>query len=655
MQTTIGLHEHSYALVPPQEFTTRMKELWTADYGLCSSQPLEKLWTIMAETFNSAIDDAVNGVQAPWRILQPATGSGKTTGACVFAAMQAQRNRASEGLQSSVGSVIVTRLIEDAEKIAKAINSYAGGAVAIAHHSSDPKSPDVLFSHDTIVIPHQAYLNASSARGSRWDSFMTWRGGERLLTIVDEALANVVTSYKVTSSDLAEVLRYITPDMEREFPTEQWALHVLKMNLDNHSQHASAEDGFSRGLWAEAINQGDVPLVDFGPLKLALRQVEFDRLGAKAEDGAARKRIRQCVEKTLDGSQALYDQWAYYAKTGGEHALHSAALAVPLDAPGPVVLDATARSDLLWDLFERRAQRIQTPSRVRSYRNVTLHVARTPGLGKRSMIANFPKRLPRLLAELEQRLGPDRSVFLCLHKGNRAPAAIFLPKKAAGQPSPFSVGHWGAVDGSNEWQNCDTAVIFGMPYRDQVWSTNTFFAFQGFKGDEWLADPKWKAHRNVHRAMRQRQLSVSIIQAIGRIRLRRVTDEHGNCPPADVFIVLPKDIDGDEVLKNIQADLPDLKVADWDFQMDGPKVRRPRKGSNAEALALHMEMCGPGTWSLRKVLGDIGIPGALKKIREDLNCPDSGLASRLAELGVTYQTEGRGRGAKSYLVKHQAA
>jgi len=76
----------------------------------------------------------------------------------------------------------------------------------------------------------------------------------------------------------------------------------------------------------------------------------------------------------------------------------------------------------------------------------------------------------------------------------------------------FAVGHWGAVDGRNDWSDCDTAVIFGLPYRDQIWANNTFFAVKGLQTGEWLKSPVWKDHADVRRVMQQRQLSVSVFR-----------------------------------------------------------------------------------------------------------------------------------------------
>jgi hypothetical protein len=85
MHGTIGLHEQ-YALVSPQAFSDRMNLRWTEELSLCSSQALRTLWKKIATTFETAIVETAKGIQPPWRILQPPTGSGKTQGACVYAA-----------------------------------------------------------------------------------------------------------------------------------------------------------------------------------------------------------------------------------------------------------------------------------------------------------------------------------------------------------------------------------------------------------------------------------------------------------------------------------------------------------------------------------------------------------------------------------------
>jgi hypothetical protein len=315
------------------------------------------------------------------------------------------------------------------------------------------------------------------------------------------------------------------------------------------------------------------------------------------------------------------------------------------------VLDATAQANFLWDLFEDKARVEPTPSHVRDYSSATLYVARCGGgVGKRAMVNNFKTRFARLATDLEKRLPPSSSVFMCIHKAN-----VHIAKGQGMGFEKFTVGHWNAVDGRNDWAAFDTAVIFGLPYRDQIWANNTFFAVQGLQTGEWLKSPVWREHADVRRVMQQRQLSVSVIQAINRIRLRRVIDEEGHCPEANVYIVLPKDADGDAILTNIKNDMPGLKVADWTFEMDGPKVKRPRKGSSHEALISFMEARLPGKTPLSAIKRELSLSDTgLKKLRETLGKKDHATTKALSALGVEYLAGG-GRGAKSFLSKHEPA
>ena len=147
----------------------------------------------------------------------------------------------------------------------------------------------------------------------------------------------------------------------------------------------------------------------------------------------------------------------------------------------------------------------------------------------------------------------------------------------------YSVAHWGAIDGRNDWNDYDTVVIFGLSYRDQVWSTNTFFALQGLQDNRWLEQPSWGRYADVRQEMQRRQLTVSVIQAVNRVRCRRVIDGDGNCPPTDVFIVLPRGAEGDAILAHLQEEMPGAVIVPWEFEMDGPS-ERVRRGSSHEAL-----------------------------------------------------------------------
>lgn len=655
MLPTISSQDH-YALVSPQDFTDRMDSHWSQRLELATSPALRELWDTMASTFRTSIINSITGVvDAPWLILQPPTGSGKTEGACVFTAMQAEAN--AQGLLKPVGVLIVTPRIEQADALAARVNELTGRVVAVAHHSDNRATPEELLSSDILIITHQAYVNAAEHLGSPKNAphFVTWRGGKRLLTIIDEALANVVEDTRVTMADLGQVLAYITPEMRLEFPEQLKVLEELQYVLTQYADPQGRPDNRStRMVWNDnkaGFRVADFQLPDMDALGRAMKRLRYDTIVLSESHDSSRQRIAEKVEATLRASRVVTEQWAYYSQKGMEHSINTSSFLLPLDIPGPVVLDATANTNFMWDLFGPNAQIVPTPSGVRDYSAVTLHVARSAGLGKGSMIENAKTRVPRLLEVLKREVGSDRSVFMCMHKDTKH---VVLTN--AHSFARFDIGHWGAIDGRNDWSDYDTAVILGLPYRDRIWSTNQFFALRGYQDDYWFECPDWNEHDNVQQVMEQRQLSVSIIQAINRVRCRRVIDAQGRSPSADIYIVLPKDQTGDTILQDISGDMPGIVQIAWDFEMDGPVVPMVRKGSSHEALITYMTTRLPGETTMASVKAELGLTDKThKKLKEVLGRTDHPTTTALRDMGVRYVVIGKGRGARSYLIKDRVA
>jgi hypothetical protein len=647
MTDLIGLHGQ-YALVPPQTFVDRLTDQWTTVYRNVPSEPLTKLWTTTANTYRDAILDTANGVLPPWRILRPPTGSGKTLGAKVYAALQAEQNATAVDPRKPVGILIVTRLIAQADEVVAAINTLAGRQVAVADHTAHRATHEQLNEIDVLVITHQAYVNATQTltrtRDGKWSRLTHWKGGKRLLTIIDEALCNAIEESQVTVDGLSQAIGFIPHELRASYAAEVAALEDLHEALGHH--HGVSE-GFGGGAcMAWDAGKGAVSL---SALRAEMLKLPYDKLLGKADEHD-RKRIAARIDKTLGHSEAVLDQWAYFALKGKQPTLNTSTLLVPLDAPGPVVLDATAREDFIYKLMEDRAVIIPTPSGVRDYSRVTLHVAWTSsGIGKGTMVERAKTRFPRLIDDLTKRLTADRSVFFCVHKAveHEIPEACELPF------AKVTKAHWNAVDGSNEYADCDVAVIFGLPFRDRVtFPTNVFFALQGVQGDEWLDSPTWNGQTNLREHMVRRQLSASVIQAINRIQCRHVTDPYGGCPPSDVFIVLPAGEKGADILASIRREMPGLQVVDWPFDPDGPKVHRRSAGTPHERLVSFMTNREPGRTSMKVIARELGLkPNASKELQKNLRNENNRTTLALTAMGVTYAVTGKGRGARSELVK----
>lgn len=569
-------------------------------------------------------------------------------GAVVYSGIQSELNACVADGVRLVGIMIVTRLKAQVDDVVSDINDYVGRQVAVADHTDHRASPEQLHDSDVVVITHEAYTRAnktlSGVRAERWKRLTHWRGGQRLLTIVDEALANVVEHSQLKLDELTLLLGLIPHELRLAHATEVQALETLRETM---LFHAGLNDGFEVSTSLAWVEGGAPVSANLTALRAAMRKLPYDKLIFK-DDDKERQRLAARYDKVIGAAEALLDQYALMALTGNQHALHSAALAVPLELPGPVVLDATAGVDLMYQLMEDRADIIPTPPGVRDYSNVTLHVARTASIGKTKMEEAAATRFPQVQANLTERLSADRKVLFCVHKN----VEHLVPTQADLGVTEVASAHWGAIDGSNDYKDFDTAVILGLPFRERIWGTNVFFAFKGVQDDEWHDNPCWKEHANVRELLQRRHLATSIIQAVGRVRLRKVIDEQGRCAPTDVFIVLPTGERGTEILRYIRQELPKISVQDWPLDLDGPKVRVKRSGLPHEGLVTFMSYRSPGRTSISLIGREFGLkPHQRKDLQKALRDENHPTTLKLKELGVTYGSEGKGRGSKSFLLK----
>jgi hypothetical protein len=339
----------------------------------------------------------------------------------------------------------------------------------------------------------------------------------------------------------------------------------------------------------------------------------------------------------------LWTRWNYYSRQGQWDTINTAEVIVPEGIDGPVLLDATASQNVMLELFKGNVDIIGSNPDARSYSNVNLHVAYSGSVGKTKMTKYARQRSDRLMVELIERLSSDRKVFVCCHKDVEPHLAGFGNQWAA-----YDVGHYGALDGRNDWQEFDTAVIFGLSYRSRVWALNSYMAFNGVQTDHWLME---KAN-DIRKKLENAQIAVSVVQAINRVRCRRVIDSSGNCAPTDVYIVLPRDSTGAYLLKAIKKEMPGINVLDWDFVLEDKSTKRPRRSNHGEALIRYMETILPGEVSASTIKTKLGIPQrSWMRLVSQIKDLSNDITVRLTSMGVRLEQRGIGRGARTYLVK----
>ena len=640
-----SLRDFAVSPISPAAFTVAMTRRWT-DLRNSTSAPLEQIWCSMATAFG----DAITTRDKLWRVLRPQTGTGKTQGLCVYAALMIIENLVSP---AQIGVLIVTPTISQANEIVDTIRSFIPENIAArvqTRHSENAASPFAIEIADVFVVTHAAYILGLKERQAqvygRWENYAIRAHGPRLLTVIDEALSGLVEEHQLTAKQVERVITCMDGDLRLQFPKEfeilrtiSDGLHVIGIDAARaraKNKHAIRDEVIwtpdGKGLPAFPCSG------DMTALRKAMRPLLYDQILHGKESTADRAREAMRVDKTLSNCDSMITRWCYSHQRGPDATLNSSQLLFPPDLPGPVVFDATASQHPVWELLGSRAVLLPSPRDARNYRNVCLHVAREPrGLGKGKMKESAKTRIPRLLAELERQLLPDSKVLLCVHKDIKHIALNWKPSFAA-----FAVAHWGDLDGKNNWVDYDTVIIVGMFYRDDVGFTNEFSALQGPQNNEWLHDPIWGSCPNVHQEMQRKHLAASVIQAINRVRCRRVIDADGNCPKTDAYIVLLAGAEGDAILGSVQEEMPGLVVKPWAFELDGPQ-QRIRKGTSQAAFLTLIQNKPPGEYKMFDLkkelsLNESAYADLMKVLRDDTHP----LPKALAEFNAYFVSAGRG-------------
>lgn len=628
-------------------FIDAMTKHWEGPLGNKVSRELQAVWFQIATTFNNQIERSKPQL---WQILQPPTGTGKSKGTEMYCSLLAvlPTNPTLEHIlrPSSVppvhpGVLIVRRLQAECNEMAEGINKLAGSTTARAHHGENKLSVEEIAATPVLIITHSAYIRALSdasaekSNGAQLELLHRWHHTERGLIVIDEA-PDLIETTQLNIEPLKQVLGHIPEIISKRFPTE---IKYMK-EIIQWMQELSSE-GQQEQMLSKTNMLSKQP--DFTFLRKALKGYSLDRSVVNRCDGDANRSLHKKIRDTLNSIEALPGQWCLYAQSGKQETLNSARHVLPEDHPGAVILDATASTNLLYHLFESRVSIVPTPEGARRYDQVTLHVSRGHKVGKTHLSSKAQSESAKLINGLKKVTEKSVGVFICCHKDVKPHLENY---------DGYHLGHYGAVDGRNDLKDCDTAVIFGLPYRDNIWAANTYMAVQGPQSTEWIASRgkrPFGRYTDILHELETGAISTQVIQAINRVRCRRVIDQNGNCPTTDIYILLPSGKRGDEIIEHIETSMPGIRTEEWAYS---GSTRRARKLKHAASLVSFLNNCLPGKVTVNEVLRELSIPkSTFEKMVPKLKDRASQLFAELTSMGVTYQVEGGGRGARRYFVK----
>jgi hypothetical protein len=634
--------------VAPKHFEQAMDLHW-ASLGNKSSPALRQSWFEQGcayghQIFNHDNDDAP-GKRTNWVVLNPPTGAGKTEGLILYCSMMV-------GLppHEHPGVLIVTRTIKGANLVAKRINELSGNSeYAVSFHSenSENVARDTLAETSVIVITHAAYEAALTqfrnerAFSQTWLSFYNWQKIGRRLVIIDEA-PTLIEHTQVDLNGLRRTLAMVPQAMRDRHTYDVKVINDIIELMERQANQDKCEECVLPKYKA------DNGRVDMKGLAHSMRNITFNE-DFDQENHLDNSKLFKTHKDRLMALQQVLTGDMYYARIRGKHTLNSSSLIVRDDLKGAIILDATAAANVMYELFDK-AKMTVLPKGIRRYSNVQLHVNRGQSVGKTYLKENTEEVLLPVIADLDERLrGCD--VFFATHVGIKAKV------QSAATKFKKSVGTWGAIDGSNEWKDCDTAVIIGLPTKPDTWSANMVNGFCGIQSTEWLRGPgrPFGDHSDVRAALKIGDTITQVVQAINRIRCRKVIDAEGNCPEANVYLLLPDGPWGDQILQGIINLMDGIVVKPWviqGFQARETKRGRPSGMGTAVNPLLDLLFNMPvGKISKNEVMEITKVSvSTFKRFVIETKTEESRIWKFLKQLGITYFS-GKGKNAETYFTK----
>lgn len=612
--------------IVPNLYARAMSDHWIT-LGNIPSALLKDQWARTAEIYNMQMLGRRQGPASSITVVPAETGTGKTQGLGLYCSM----------LPKSDGILIVTRTKDQANEIASIVNRFADEEIAVAHHGDNKIPVEDMKTYQVLAVTHRRYEMA--LENSLWNkpdslkNLLLWNEGKRKLTVIDEA-PDFIKSTKLTLDNLSKALGNIPSHIKRQFPAILNSLNQMLDSLDSVSQVGEHDDKHNQII--RRIPMDNKEDYDTKSLCKALR----------AYEGFETRKVKENTIQTLREAQTIANRWCLYLPEGVVDSFNTARSILPADLSNVVILDATAAFNPIYKLFPHFE--ISDLPQVRNYSNVALHVARVNGTGRGSMYKKREKRADILTTYMKKNFSSDKSVFICCHIDLEPSLHGYaLPLKA------FSVDHWGNIDGRNEWNKCDTAIIYGLPFLPSSWAAMSHAVTQGLPDGDSIfgqSDETANRYKRKLRTMEQGKMSTSVIQAINRVQCRQVIDGDGNCSPTDVYILLPKGRLGDQILTNIKTAMPNIQQTDWSINIGSPETRI-RKSHYEEVLVSYLSNLPSGETIASLVRDRIGAsPSTWARILSKLKDDTSDLFQALQTMGVSLMSSGKGRGSSTYFV-----
>lgn len=645
----IGIFGGSYGgfmsyLVDINEYVLSMKSRWS-DLGNTSNHALEDAWKSMGVTLNAHIQ----GKEKKWSVLQLPTGTGKTQGLAVFCAELSK-------LKEHCGVLIITRLTDEANKLCELVNQLSNSSQAVTSHSFVEVSDSEINQSPVLIVTHDAYLRALKEfdiveeDSERWTKLVSWVGGTRKLTIIDETL-NSVDYLQVTLDEIQLVRGFISYELQKKFPDEVEALNIIISLFEELVESSNNEQQDVRiQLWSDLPSNNLLSLGD-----AIMRGNQAKSFCARFDNLITQEMINSHLKSILRRTSRIISTWSIYSKIGDFQTLATACTSLPAHLHSAVILDATASRSNVYKLLAEVVDLHQLPqpiNKLRKYDNVTLNIHYGYNVGKTELV----KKPAKHFIDTLQKISPDikrKSDFLFIVPKDVEEKIEAMVK----QSYPLcSMAHWGALDGRNDWDNLDTIVLYGLPYLGNSISACSVAAYKNWYGkakgiyDPFITvveipdgsgDEEIQYYENLEEDQDYERgyIEVSLIQAVNRIRCRSPIDDQGNCDPCTIHLLLLRKGKWERgILEAFESLMPNIKIKEH-YEIDASRKRKvPKQG---QAIINYLEGKPDGRYLVSEITT---VPsGTLENYIVLYKEGNNAFAQAMSEIGVVEYDGAQGK------------
>ena len=512
------------------------------NWGNTITEELKETWKQNCLVFNNVIANKDNAIKY---VVSAPTGSAKTENTITYCSM----------LPKEIKVMISTNLTDEADRLANDINKESNDTRAIAFHSKNSFSIDDVKDYQILIVSHEFYKRNNSFT-DKWDILVK----NRDLIIIDEAL-DIFEELSVHEADINMALNFFSSLFRKKpYSENKYFYENLKSLNDDYNQLLDRNNGtqiYSSNKYFTIKSTGkktDIPLFHIHKYLIFLHFVQnmkfhYNYYLTGIRDSNKDELIKEKIINTLETLNLMNNRLTYTTANQGEYSFHR--VINKLGEHSFVCFDATADVNKTYEYrmkYQDDLILIPKVKNVRDYSSVNLFTAIT-STGSSSVDLSL---IESILANITF----GNKTLIVMQKNNKEIVKEIIKQKY--NTHEIDVAHWNALTGLNKWQDFDTCVIIGLNHKPVSYYQNRLL----INSNESVAFGKTQS--SLFNNIKVTDFVAEIIQAINRIRIRKVINKQGECASANIYLTLPS-IDTEQYKSLIQNHMQNIKIRNWDL------------------------------------------------------------------------------------------